>query len=627
VPLTFTNSPTALENQQLQEMFEGLHAAAGRDARFLNVLTETLRRVLDGRFGATFVVGRDHRMRVVAASPEPADGRLSIEPGRLQIFRDCVEHCVRGGDQLCSRIQEGEQHWVAVCTPLLRRGTVEGVCVVLTDPQEPGTLRARLAHAQWLCHLYPGHVANRMLGRHVRQAADMRGALDILDAVRRASRFEACCMNVCNRLKTHMRAQRVSLSWVNGDSVRLLAMSDTENLDRRQEPNRCLEAAMEECFDQCRPVMAQRESIRQGDPSQTEAVHRCHSELTHLEGNGAVCSVPLRDGDRVLGVLTVQLAARRRFVARSVGNLQAVADLVGPTLADRHSAERPVLVKAWHIMHRTAGVVVGPQHVGAKLSVLVVSGLLIYACVATWEYRLSAPFSFDARHRRIYSAYFDSTIEYVGAQEGDQVEAGHVLARLDSSEVQLDLKRIDALLAEEKTIRGQAMGDGLTADVRRSEARTRRHEAERGRLDFLASRAVVTASAAGVVLRGDWPQRLGERVQRGQALFEVAPLEHLRAVIYVDETQIDRVRVGSRGELATRGEPDQVFDFTVERIVPVGEPLKGRNVFEVHAVLNRTEPWMKPGMWGTAKINSGPAPVAWIATHRLTDFLRLKLWM
>ena len=628
MPQPFSStSVTTPEDRQLQELFEKLHAASGRDARFLGALIEAQRRILDGRFGATFVVERGRPPRVVAASPAPGGGRLTLEPARLQMLRGCVDRCVRGGEQFHCRLQEGEHEWHAVCTPLVRRQAVEGVCIVLTDAHDPAATQARMAQARWLCQLYPGHVAKRMLGRHTRQLGQSRMALGVLGAVRDASRFEACCMNACNQLKTQMRAQRVCLSWVHGNSVRLLAMSDTEHLDRRQEPNRCLESAMEECFDQCQPVLAQTESLQQDDSQLSRAVCRCHSELSSLGGHVAVCSVVLRHGDRALGVITVELPPPRKFTARSVDNLQAVADLITPTLADRHTAQRPVAVKAWGLMRRAAGVLVGSQHVGVKLSVLAVSGVLVYACLATWEYRIGAPFAFDASSRRIYSAYFDSTIEHVGARRGDAVKAGQVLARLDAGEIQMDLKKIDAQISEQRTVHRLAMRDGLNAEARRTVARLRRHETERDRLEFLASRATVTASEAGVVLQGDWPQRIGERIERGQPLFEVAPLEHLRAVIHVDESQIDRVQVGSRGQLATRAEPEQVFGFTVERIVPVGEPLQGSNVFQVHARLDVRAAWMRPGMSGTARINTGRESVAWIATHKLVDFLRLKLWM
>ena len=41
------------------------------------------------------------------------------------------------------------------------------------------------------------------------------------------------------------------------------------------------------------------------------------------------------------------------------------------------------------------------------------------------------------------------------------------------------------------------------------------------------------------------------------------------------------------------------------------------------------DPWLVaawPGMSGVAKVESQRRTLAWIATHRLVDFLRLKLW-
>ena len=46
----------------------------------------------------------------------------------------------------------------------------------------------------------------------------------------------------------------------------------------------------------------------------------------------------------------------------------------------------------------------------------------------------------------------------------------------------------------------------------------------------------------------------------------------------------------------------------------------------VHAELNEYADWMRPQQTGTAKSDAGRERVIWIATHRLVDFLRLKLW-
>ena len=70
--------------------------------------------------------------------------------------------------------------------------------------------------------------------------------------------------------------------------------------------------------------------------------------------------------------------------------------------------------------------------------------------------------------------------------------------------------------------------------------------------------------------------------------------------------------------------------FKVERVVPLGSPKEGSNVFTVYAEFPNAKqipPGWRPGMTGEAKVDAGQATWAWIWTHRLVDFVRLKLWM
>jgi len=53
---------------------------------------------------------------------------------------------------------------------------------------------------------------------------------------------------------------------------------------------------------------------------------------------------------------------------------------------------------------------------------------------------------------------------------------------------------------------------------------------------------------------------------------------------------------------------------------------EGRNSFEVEAAFDTSTPGLRPGLLGVAKIDAGSAPLAWILSHRLTDWLRIELW-
>jgi multidrug efflux pump subunit AcrA (membrane-fusion protein) len=125
---------------------------------------------------------------------------------------------------------------------------------------------------------------------------------------------------------------------------------------------------------------------------------------------------------------------------------------------------------------------------------------------------------------------------------------------------------------------------------------------------------------------GDLSQLRGTPVERGQVLFELAPLDGYRVVLRVDERDIGYVAVGQRGELAVTAMPGESFAFTVTSIVPVNLAQEGRNVFRVEARLDTGAGRLRPGMTGVGKIHIEERNLAWIWTRSAIDWLRLKLW-
>jgi hypothetical protein len=90
---------------------------------------------------------------------------------------------------------------------------------------------------------------------------------------------------------------------------------------------------------------------------------------------------------------------------------------------------------------------------------------------------------------------------------------------------------------------------------------------------------------------------------------------------------VQMVKVGQRGELATRSLPSQKFGFTVDRIVPLGNVKEGGNTFRVIAKLDAVDPNWRSGIVGEARLEVEKKPLIWIWTHRLVDWVRLQVWM
>ncbi len=127
-------------------------------------------------------------------------------------------------------------------------------------------------------------------------------------------------------------------------------------------------------------------------------------------------------------------------------------------------------------------------------------------------------------------------------------------------------------------------------------------------------------------MSGDLSQMIGASVQRGQVLFEVAPLDSYRVILNVDEREIGRVETGQTGELVVSALPNEALSFRVDKITPIADAQSGRNVFRVEGLIVDSPQHLRPGMEGIGKIEIGRHNLAWIWLHPLVDWLRIWSW-
>jgi multidrug resistance efflux pump len=171
-----------------------------------------------------------------------------------------------------------------------------------------------------------------------------------------------------------------------------------------------------------------------------------------------------------------------------------------------------------------------------------------------------------------------------------------------------------------------AMTKGDAAKAKIAAEQMNQAEAQLFMLDEQLSRIRITAPFHALVVTGDLSQSLSAPVERGQVLFEVAPLDSYRVKLDVDERDISAIKVGQRGTLILASLPGDSFSFVVEKITPVSKPMEGRNCFVVEAQLSDLSERLRPGMEGYGKILAGRERLIWIWTHELIDWARLKLW-
>jgi membrane fusion protein (multidrug efflux system) len=189
------------------------------------------------------------------------------------------------------------------------------------------------------------------------------------------------------------------------------------------------------------------------------------------------------------------------------------------------------------------------------------------------------------------------------AEEGDRVEAGQLLARIDPERPRLELQRNEAMLRklEAEYRRAQELFDRklLAAEAHerlRFDLDTQRALHEMAKLEL--SYTSIVAPFDGVVA-----QRMakeGNLIQVNQAMFKVVDTSRLEAVLNVPERELATLKAGQPVALRVDAAPGVSFDGSIDRVSPVVDAASG--TFRVVAAFSDASGVLKPGMFGRVEV-------------------------
>jgi multidrug resistance efflux pump len=592
--------------------------------RFLDELLATQCRLAKADAGAILRLADAAKIEILAAFPRPngngalawtnkADKSLpkALQEGKSVIVQEPAD----------SQIEGTPRHY-QILIPLQNRSAVRAAAVYRLKARTPQRLllsQARLETTSLLLNHHELRLAMRLQHDIVDR---LRCVLEVLDVFNRPKRFLGAAMALCNEMAARLGCQRVSLGLLKGRSVQVRAMSHADTFSRKMQAVQAIEAAMEECFDQDLEVI---------HPAVESAVYasRASARLAEQHGPASIASLPLREDGDVKGVITLERAPERPFDSLAeIEIARLICDLCAPRLLDLQGSDRWLGTRAVSDVRKYAGAFLGPEHTWIKLAAGVVFLAVLLLATLKGDYRIKAPFTFEARHRMAVVTPFDTFAKEIVVEPGDRVDGGQtLLGSLETSELRLKLA---ALKAEQLGYRKQmaaAMRDRNTAEAQIAEAQSDKAAAEIRLIEKKIEQATLVAPISGWVVSEDLKQQIGAPVETGEILFEIASIDALRAELYVPENAIARVMPEQRGELAAVGHPDQRVGFTVERINPIAEVIDQQNVFRVRARLSEHRDWMRPGMKGEGRIFAGKKSYLWIFSHHLVDWLRMKLWV
>jgi membrane fusion protein (multidrug efflux system) len=236
-------------------------------------------------------------------------------------------------------------------------------------------------------------------------------------------------------------------------------------------------------------------------------------------------------------------------------------------------------------------------------------------------------------------AKLNAIIAELGVEEGDVVQQGKLLARLDDREIrngfdqakialdqaelgvrqaevraqisESDYERALSLFEQKLTSQQEfdqaalaTRTDNLALEDARQqlEAAEARLEATRIQLEY----TTITSPISGVIT-----VRLvdvGDRVNVNEALFTVLEFPPLWARIFVPEKSLPELRIGQSARIEVETYPDRGFEGRILRISPTVDSSSG--TVKVTIQVNRPGQMLRPGMFGTVHIATETRPDA-----------------
>jgi RND family efflux transporter MFP subunit len=621
-----SSQSSAQQGSPRAKLLQRLVAGSTNLPQFITDLLTTQAVVVNGTEAVSFMVERREEgfalQTVVHLRPDNSSDETRA--AAINAFQEFLKPCLAQGKDAAIEItgENVAEPRFCLITLLRTEGQIVAASAVITACRDVERAQQRLVSMQLVAGYFEMYTLRRSHEQTQIVAQSHQHVLQLATAVATAEGFESAAVNLCNELATRTGSSRVALGWIKHHDIRVTALSHTEQFDKKQELIKILENVMEECVDQ--------EEMVHYDPdgSGTKNVSRAAQILSRTEGGNIVLSLPLRRRAEVVGVITLEFASNQKLSPQALAGLSVTVDLLAPQLYDRYQNDRWLVTKAGISARETWGKVAGPHHMLAKFIFIASVVTLVLICWIHPMYHVTAPFTFDSIDKRKLEAPFEGYIKSVLVKPGETITKGQVLMTMDTSDIELKLASsvADAAKARAEYIKASA-DPTKQADAAIAKAEIDAAQADAKLYQDQIDRSQVRAPFDGIVLNGDLTDQVLTPKKQGDELFIVSATQSLRAEIQVSDHDIQNLQTNQHGELATTSVPTRKFGFVVDRIVPLGQAKEGENVFTVYGRLETIDPTWRPGMAGEAHIDIAKRPVIWIWTHKLVDYLRLKLWM
>jgi RND family efflux transporter MFP subunit len=509
----------------------------------------------------------------------------------------------------------------AVVLPLALSDRIDAVIGVEATLADPSALAALLSAVQAAAGWLMDALRADEVGR-ADQRLDAAGeALHTIVAVVEAEGFAVAAQAAVSDLALRYHADRVAFGLLRRDQMRVQAISNVSEFKKSIRDVRLIEAAMNEAVDQ-------ETALVWPTPAQEEAAPLClaHAEMDRVLGGASLFTVPMYDGDQVYAATLFERHDDRPFLPDELDLIEATVTVIAPILKEKQANDAWIGLKVAQAAKIQLKRLIGPQFFLRKLIVLGLVLTLLTLLLGRQMAVVPASATVEGRTQRVITASFDGFIAEALAREGDVVQAGETLVRLDDRDLALERLRLVTAAQQERLELDKAIATRDRAQTAIREARIRQAKAQIKLIDSQLDRVQLRAPFDGLVISGDLNQSIGASVSKGEPLMTVAPLDDFRVVLAVDESRINDLVAGQTAWLRLTALPDQVFAAHISEVQPVARYGDGKTTYRVVALLDQSAPELQHGMQGVARVEVEERSLWSVWLTPMFDRLRLLLW-
>jgi len=580
-------------------------------SRFSEKWLETVCSLLPDVHSAVFMVpGQGNKqMHLLACWPQDLD--------KHQDFFATVKYALKKGGKVClakAHVVDGQAHDY-FARPVYIRAKLAGVLAI------------KMKHLPSSKHLAVFHSIKRSikwlgLASFIEPESEQddfyNNVVAVLASCFEQGSYQQGLMRLVAELTSQFNCERVAFAELKGHHCQVVALSNSAEFDDRSNLVRKIADAMDEAIEQDSAILFPQ--------TQSKMIQRAHQELAHKFGSGSIASIPLISERKMFGAITLLCNEEFPLDEKTLDICQQTLSLLTPFLVLKRDQEKGIFSKLLVSFKQGLQALFGVRHLRAKLVTSMAVALLAITSLVEAEFRVTANAVLEGEVQRVVAAPISGYLLSSAVRAGDTIRKGEVMASLNDAELKLELTKLNGRLQKSRREYREAQASRDLVGVRVIKEQINQVNAEieltRQQLDSIT----LTAPFDGVVIEGDLSQMLGSPVERGDALFKIAPLEGYRIILKVDESEIAYVSQGQTGTLTLSSLSKQNLPLQVKQITSVAKAEDGANIFRVEASLADAPELLRPGMEGIGKINAGRERLLWIWSHEIIDWFRLWIW-